>query len=175
MTFQSTVRYDTGSGIPGEFAFDGPRRSEPGILQAAGTIGTMVSEDPAAPGFWSPGLITNSKRFGLLTSPKQFASYGTQAGGPLAASMVIPAGAEAEITSMGQVWVTTATATSKPGDLVYMLNATGAVLTGAVGAAAPATSTLIVGATVAPKPGSAAPSLIVVTLNGPMPIGAPAP
>lgn len=171
MPFQSTVRYDTGSGIPGEFAFDGPRRAEPGILQAAATIGTFVSEDPAAPGFWSPGLVANARRYGLLTSPKQFPSYGTSAGGPLAPTMILPAGIEAEITTMGQVWVTTATANSKPGNLVWMVNATGAVVTSEVGAAAPAASTQIPGATVAPKPGSAAPSLIVVTLTGPLPTG----
>jgi hypothetical protein len=169
MTFQSSVRFDTGSGIPGEFAYDGPRRAEPGILQAAATIGAMfVSEDPANPGFWSPGKLANSQRYGLLTSPKQFASYGTTAGGPLAPTMILPANAEAEITSMGQVWAVTSTANSKPGDVVYMTNATGAITTTAPGAAAPANSTLIPGATVAPKPGSAAASLIVITLTGPL-------
>lgn len=169
MMFQSTVRFDTGSGIQGEFAYDGPRRSEPGILQTAATIGAVfVSEDPAAPGFWSVGKLANSQRYGILTSPKQFASFGTVGGGPLAPTMILPANAEAEITSMGQVWAINTTATAKPGDVVYMDNTTGAIKTTAPGAAAPATSTLIPGATVAPKPGSAAPSLIVITLTGPL-------
>lgn len=175
--FQSTVRYDQGSGIPGEIAYDGPHRAEPGILAASGTVGNVFSENPANPGFWSPGTQANAVRFALLTTPKQYAAFGTQAGGPLAPTMVLPANAEGEFTSMGQIFVLSSNAggasASKPGDLVYFNNTTGLIVTAAPGAAAPATSTLLPGAVVAPLPGGnrgltpVTPSLIVVTLNGP--------
>lgn len=167
MPFQSVVRYDTAAGMPGEFAFTGPRRSEPGILKAATPVGFGVSEDPAAPGFWQVGLVAGAVRFGVVTSPKQYASIGTTVGGPLAPTLVLPANTEAEVTSMGQIWVSTVTANSKPGDLVYITNADGSIQTAPPAGPAPGASTKIPGAVVAPKPGSAAPSMIVITLNGP--------
>ncbi len=170
--FQSTVRFDQGSGVPGEKAYHGPHRAEPGILEVAGTIGFVVSENPAKPGFWSPGTQANAVRFGVLSTPKQFAARGTQAGGTLAPTLVLPANSEAEITSMGQLFVLATNADATVGDLVYFASATGAIVTARPSAAAPANSTLLPGAVVAPLPGGnratpAQAGLIVVTLNGP--------
>lgn len=170
--FQSTVRFDQGSGVVGEKAYAGPYRAEPGILQVAAAIGLVVTENPAKPGFWSPGLIANAVRFGVLTTPKQFAASGTQAGGTLAPTLILPANAEAEITSMGQIFMAAANADAAPGHLVYFANATGVITTAAPTAAAPANSTLLPGAVVAPLPGGnraspAVPGMVVVTLNGP--------
>ena len=169
MAFQSSVRFDVAGGMPGEIAYDGPHRAQPGILQVAAAVGNFCSEDPAKPGFWSPGLIANAVNFGMLSTPKQYASYGTTAGGPLAPTMILAANAEGEFTSMGQLWAQVTNANAKVGDAVYFNNTTGALVTAAPSAAAPATSTLIPGATVVPSPGGAnAPALVVITLTGPL-------
>lgn len=170
--FQSAVRYDQGSGVPGEKAYDGPTRAEPGILGAVGEVGNVFSEDPAKPGFWNPGLVANSKRWAILTTPKQYAARGTAAG-TLVPTMALPPGEEGEFSSMGQFFVLASNADSKPGDRVYFNNTTGRVVTAAPAAAAPATSTIFPGAVVAPLPGGnraspAVAGLIVVTLTGPV-------
>lgn len=165
MGFQSSVRFDQAGGVPGEFATNAPHITEPGILQTQGVVGRFFSESPTKPGYWTQGGLTGATRIGLLTHPKQYASQGTVDGGTLAPTLILAANTNAEFTVTGQVWVATMS-TSKPGDLVYMNNADGAVVTAAVGAAAPADSTLVPGAVVAPRPGAAMPpGIIVVTLN----------
>lgn len=167
MAFQSTVRFDQGGGIPGEYAYQSPTRAEPGILATAATVGMFVSEDPAKPGFWNAGLIAGALRFGIVATPKQYAARGTTVGGTLAPTLVLPANSEAEVATMGHLWaLNTAAAGAKPGDVVYFNNTTGAIVTTIPGAAAPATSTLVPGAIVAPRPGAATnPNLIVVQLT----------
>lgn len=169
MPFQSAVNFDLAYGVPGEFAFDGPRRAEPGILAAAAVVGRVCTEDPAVPGSWTPGLVASSIRQSVLTSPKQYALTGT-AGNTLSPSLELPANASGEFATMGQIWVISSTA-NKPGDVVYFNNTTGAISTTAPGATAPASSTLLRGAVVAPRAGSVtspANGLTVITITGPV-------
>lgn len=181
MTFQKSVRFDQAGGVPGEYANDGPHRAEPGILATTGTVGRFFSEDPAKPGFWTQGGLTGAVRVALLTNPKQYAARGTQAGGTLAPTLVLPANDTGEFTTMGQVWVQGDSPNAKPGDEVYMSNLTGAVVTSP--AATPITSgaTKIPGAVVAPLPGgpntqAQGGNALVIVLNGPQPMDAqPAP
>lgn len=173
MAFQSTVRYDQGSGVPGEKAYDGPTRAESGVLALSAVVGTILSEDPAKAGYWKPGVQAGALRYAMLTTPKQYASIGTSAGGPLAPTLTLPANREVELASMGQFFALASNADARPGHLVYFNNTTGVIVTAAPTAAVPATSTAIVGAVVAPLPGGnratpAVPGMIVVTLNGPM-------
>lgn len=84
--FQSAVRFDQAYGLPGEFAFDGPQRAEPGILRTTdptqNVFGRVFSLDSALPGIWRAGdALDNGERFGIMVSPKEHVSYGTQAGG----------------------------------------------------------------------------------------------
>ena len=165
MTFQSTVRMDSATGIPGELAFDGPHRAESGTLSTACVIGFAVSQSNTD-GTWAAGVQSGAKRIGLLINPKDKVLTGS-AGNPLAPTVVLPANTPGTVCTMGQVWVLAATAGAKPGDAVYADNATGQIKTAVPGAAAPATSTLIPGAWVAPLPiGVTVPGLLVITLNG---------
>lgn len=172
MTLQSTVRFNTAGGVVGELAFDGPHRAESGTLSADASIGLVVSQDNTT-GKWAPGAISGTKRFGVLINPKDKVLRGTTVGGPLAPSLVLAANTQGTVCTMGQVWVQTATATAKPGDVVYVTDATGAITTTVPGAAAPGASTLLPGAWVAPLPiGATTPGLIVITING-APVAAP--
>lgn len=181
MTFQKSIRFDQAGGIPGEFANDGPRRAEPGILATVGTVGRFFSEDPAKPGFWTQGGLTGAVRVALLTTPKQYAARGTQAGGTLAPTLVLPANSEGEFTTMGQIWVQGDSPNAKPGDEVYFSNLTGAVITSPVGTPISSGATKVPGAVVAPLPGgpnnqAQGGNALIITLTGPGPMAAqPAP
>lgn len=177
MTFQKTVRFDQAGGIPGEIAYAGPHRAEPGILATVGTVGRFFSEDPAKPGFWTQGALAGALRVALLTTPKQYASRGTQAGGTLAPTLVLPANSEGEFTSMGQIWVQGDTPNAMPGHDVYFSDLTGAVITAPPSTPITSGATKVSGAVVAPRPGgpntqAQGGNMIVIVLNGPLPVPA---
>ena len=92
MSFQTTVRYDKTYGVPGEIAKDGPTISEAGLLNSANAayniIGATAFTQPAAGGAVVAGGVAG-QFFGILAQPKNQASYGTQAGGPLAATLTL--------------------------------------------------------------------------------------
>lgn len=134
MTFQSAVNFDSGYGIPGEFAFDGPKRAEPGILRSADAanniFGRFFSLDAATPGVWRAGNVGDTgERFGVLVSPKEHASFGTAAGGPLAPTLALPNEANASIATMGQIIVRSSVANNLVGNIVRFVKTTGEVLT----------------------------------------------
>jgi hypothetical protein len=165
MTFQKTVRFDQAGGIPGEFMNVGPTRAESGIAKTVVAVGTAVSEDPAAPGFWQQGLIAGALRFGIVTTPKQYAARGTQAGGTLAPTMALPANSEIEVCTMGHIWASSTTASSQPGWVVQFDNTTG-VLSAKAAGPADAGNTLLPNTKVAPLPGAATtPNMIGVVLT----------
>lgn len=165
MPFQSTVRYDQAGGVPGEFMNVGPTRAEPGIAKGVVTVGRVVSEDPAAPGFWQIGLIAGALRFGVVTTPKQYAARGTVAGGTLAPTMDLPDASEIEVCTMGHIWVSATNASSVPGWVVQFANATGIISAKAAGPA-DSGNTLLPNTKVAPLPGATTtPNLIGIVLT----------
>lgn len=134
MPFQSAVRFDAAYGVPGEYATDGPTRAEPGILRttapANNIFGRFFSLNSAVPGVWRAGdALGDGERWGILTSPKQHASYGTAAGGPLAPTLTLPNEVTAEITTMGQVICVARDAANLVGNIVRFVKATGEVVT----------------------------------------------
>ena len=151
MSFQNTVRFDQAGGIPGEFMTIGPTRAEPGIAANTVTIGRAVSEDPAKPGFWSAGLMAGALRFGIVTSPKQYASRGTGQANPLDATMQLPSGSDIEICTMGHIWAASSTASAQSGWVVQFDNTNGAISAKAAGPA-DANNTLLPNTKVAPLP-----------------------
>lgn len=171
MPFQSTIpRYDIASGIPGEVAFDGPQRAEPGILNSAdpanNVFGRVMSLDGAAPSVWRAGDVAdNGERFGILANPKEHVSYGSAAGGPTAPQFVLPNGVIGTIFTMGILWGVTTVAGAKVGDIVRFVKATGELLTVPPGTAANAAHKDLPGASVVRYPQPNAGGLIVVQLT----------
>lgn len=126
MTFQSTVNYDYGFGIPGEIVRDGPMRSHPGYLNsgsAANNVFGRAFTQPAAGGAVVAG--GTGVFFGLLGNPKQHASFGG-ASGPLSPSFALPNNVVADFVYMGLIVAQLATA-AVIGELVTYNTTTGAL------------------------------------------------
>ena len=89
MSFQTTVRYDKTYGVPGEIVKDGLHLAETAMLNSANAayniIGATAFSQPVAGGGVAAG--GTGAYFGILANPKTQASYGTLAGGALAATM----------------------------------------------------------------------------------------
>lgn len=183
MAFQSTVNNNIGFGIPGELFLEGPLRAQPAVLNSgtpannvigrAFTIATNgqataayeASTDPAPMQVQAGGTGVFA---GILANPKVYANLGTAAGGTLAANMTLPNGTVVELVQETAGIIVTLPAAANTGDWVYFTNATGALVTTAPGAAAPASSTRIPGATVE-RYILAAGGLAVITMNTQVP------
>jgi hypothetical protein len=136
MAFQSTVAFLQGAGVPGEIYLDDPHRAQSYILQSASsalniigaTVFTVVSQGIARAG--GTGAFA-----GFLVDPKEYALYG--AGGiPLNPSLTLPNNSQADILSMGTIFVTLPAAAAI-GDVVIYDNTTGAISTITPGTAVP--------------------------------------
>lgn len=139
MPFQSTVNFDYALGLVGELAYDGPKRAEPGILNSAdaannviGRVFTMLSSNPNVWRAGNPDNATNV-RFGVLFSPKEYASYGTAAAGSLAPTITLPNNTMAAFLTMGEVWVTSVLAAPEGYEAIFA-QATGIITSQAPGA-----------------------------------------
>lgn len=156
MSFQQSVGFTTAFGRVGEFAYSGPRRVQPAILNSAdptmnvigraavilaGATGSFpVAGDAGAnPKTLSVGMGVAGVFAGILMFPKDYVSYGTSAGGPLAPTVTLPNGTVVELATEGDVTVALPAA-SNPGDVVYVKTADGTLVTAAPGAAIPAAS-----------------------------------
>lgn len=166
MAFQSTVRQFATDGIVGDFALDGPIRSQPVILQTStesnnviGRAVTLVAGTDGAAVAGGTGVFG-----GILTNSKQYASVGGSTG-PLSPTLVIPnnlAGVQATTLAPG-VWVTMST-TADVGDGVAFATATG-ILAAAPGGTPPASHTLIPGASVIRQSTTVAGLTLIQLLN----------
>lgn len=103
MGFQSTIALNQGFGIVGEIVFEGPLRSTPGVLKGTAAniaVGRAFTIDPAD-GQYQPGVLGAGNFGGILANPKELQSIGTSAGGPLAPTLLVPAGTVGEFVNMG--------------------------------------------------------------------------
>jgi hypothetical protein len=162
---QLTVNNQMALGVPGEIIFDGSKRSQPFQLESNGvpnivgaTAYTVVSEGVAMAG--GTGYFA-----GILANPKVYASIGTTVGGPLAPTMQLPDGDEAELVTETSGLVITTPDAGNIGDNIIFNNATGALSILASGTVVPGGSTLIPGASVTRFTVSAA-GLAVIEMTG---------
>lgn len=164
MAFQSTVRQFPTDGIVGDFALDGPIRSKSIILKSSdatqNVIGRAVTyvaaqDDQAIAG--GTGAFA-----GILTNSKLYASLGTTAGGPLAATLTLPNDLPVQATTLATGIYVTLSTTANIGDGVAYHNTTG-VLAAAPANVPPATHTLIVGSSVIRR-NITAPGLAIIEL-----------
>jgi hypothetical protein len=157
--FQSAVALNQGFGVVGEIIFQGPLRAQPGVVKGTAAnivVGRAFTID-TADGQFSPG--GTGVYGGILANPKAYASLGTLAGGPLAPTLVVPAGTACEFVTMGIMVVVLANAATI-GDGVFFTNTTGVLSAGTAGAG----QTQIAGAEVV-RYSNAAPGLAVISLT----------
>jgi hypothetical protein len=114
MTLQSTVALNQGFGVVGEIVFESPLRAQPGVLKGTAAnivVGRYFTID-AADGLFQPGgaIGVGVAAGGVLANPKALASYGTAAGGPLAPTLVVPAGTVGEFVTTGMLCIALAAA-----------------------------------------------------------------
>lgn len=173
MAFQSTVPSVIPAGIPGELAFEGPLRSQPGRLNSADAannifgrgltiIGNAAAQDAtnAVVGAGGTGVFA-----GISMLPKNHPTYGTSAGGIYAPSNVVPNGEIIDCLTMGEIFALVST-TCNIGDNVYFNTTTGILATTAPGVTTLASHTLIAGARIERFPFTGTPpGLVVVKLT----------
>lgn len=138
---QSTVNYNLGFGVIGEFYDDSPRRVQPGVLHSAdasyNVIGRVVtytslgSADGTAPAIVAAGGAAASFA-GILVGPKEQALVGTTAG-TLTPTLTLPQDTTVQFAAMGSVIVALDAAADETTALKYNTT-TGVILTGAPGA-----------------------------------------
>lgn len=103
MTFQSTVKYDYGFGVPGEIVRGSPSRAHIGYLNSASAANNVFGRvftlkgDNATVQAGGTGPI-----WGILANPKQHASFGGAAG-PLSPSFALPNNVTADFVEFGKV------------------------------------------------------------------------
>ena len=104
-TFQQSINYDYGFGVPGEVVRDGPLRSHIGYLNSAsaannafGSVFTL-NGDGKTVGAGGTGAI-----WGILSNPKQHVSIGN-ANGPLAPTFLLPNNVTADFVEMAKIVV----------------------------------------------------------------------
>ena len=148
MAFQDTVRQFPADGIVGDFALDGPIRSQPVILKTSdatlNVIGRAVTLVASQDG---NAIAGGTGAFGgILTNSKQYASLGGSTG-PLSATITLPNELPVQATTLASGIFVTLSTTANIGDGVAYANATG-ILAAAPGGTPPASHTLIPGASV---------------------------
>lgn len=124
---QSTVALDQGFGVVGEVVFEGPLRATPGVVKGASAANIVVGRAftiDASDGEYAYG--GTGVFGGVLSNPKALQSIGTSAGGPLAPTLVVPAGTVCEFVTMGEIVVAAANAVAI-GDKAMFAQATGII------------------------------------------------
>lgn len=170
---QSTVRYDYGFGVVGESRKHGARRAKPGFIVSGSAANNVVGR--AFTQVKTGGAVAAGGTgvfFGLLANPKQYASFGTSAGGPLAPTITLPNNTLAEFVESDYSFIAQLTnANAAIGDYIVFLQADGTLQSVTPGAALPAGTTQIHGAMVDDLPQPTANGLCTISLTGPLPIG----
>lgn len=151
MAFQSTVSKNIGFGVVGEFFLDGPVRAHPGRLDSTDAANNVIgraftvkddatasfetSADPQPLDVQAGGTGVFA---GILATPKDYALYGTSAGGTLAASLALPNNTMVELVQECPGIIITLAAACAIGDWVWFNTTTGILETTAPAASAPA-------------------------------------
>ena len=156
MSVQSSVAAQMGFGVVGEAFLDRMNRVQPGILDSAsaannvfGRAFTVKNGADGTPGSAITVEAGGTGNFaGILVNPKNHASYGTRAGGPLAPSLVLPNDVIAEFCKDADGVIVAFTAAADEGDWVEFVQATGVLAPLAPLAEPTAGSTIIDGARV---------------------------
>lgn len=144
MTFQSTINYDYGFGVPGEVTRDGPLRAHTGYLNTTSAANNVfgrvftLNGDGKTVGAGGTGAI-----WGILSNPKQHVSFGTAANGPLAPSFALPNNVVADFAEFAKITVALAgTHAATPGVQLQFAQADGQISVPAVAGTADSGNTM---------------------------------
>lgn len=155
MSVQSTVRRFTATGVVGELFLEGPLRAQPCRLASTSAANNVVGRAfhylADGSGVAADSTAGTGAFAGILGNPKVYASLGTQAGGALAATLVLPNNTMGELVQEAAGLLVTVDTDPDIGDVVYAKNADGTLTTAAPSAEAPA-NTRAIGATVVRYP-----------------------
>lgn len=166
MPFQSTVRFDQGFGVVGEFAYDGPRKVRPGLIVSASAVNNVIGRAFTQPNTGGTFAAGGTDVFaGILVGTKGYVSQGTAAAGTLAPTLTLPNSTEGEFAIQGFPIVTMSNANVHIGDDVHFVQATGALLSVAPGTTPTTGNTKVPNASVYALPQPAANGLCVINLN----------
>jgi len=134
MAYQSAVSsFFTAPAVPGEIIFNGPAPSvESRIINSSAAtdnvFGYVLTE--VSGGDVQTGAVARTGGTGvvagILVQPKAAATFGTTAGGPLAATLVLPDNSTSQVLKQGRVAVVLPNA-SNIGDVVTYNTTTGAI------------------------------------------------
>lgn len=120
MTFQASINYDYGFGIPGEVVRDGPLRAHTGYIVSGsatnnvfGRMFTRNTDNTVAAG--GSGIL-----WGILANPKQHVSFGTTVG-PLAPSFTLPNNITADFVEFGKICVQVLAAALPGNQVIYRI------------------------------------------------------
>ncbi len=169
--FQSTVNYQLGSGVPGEFYMDGPQLAQSFILNSASAAYNVFGRgfSKLSQGVAAAGNSGGTAQFaGILCSPKTHPLYGDGVN-PLNPSFTLPNAVNADLVTEGQIWVTLP-ADCALGDLVVYDNTTGALSTIAPGADLPVGKSFAFAFVDVFTPNAGTAQLAVITLQPTLPI-----
>jgi hypothetical protein len=129
MTFQSSVFFQTGSGVPGEVFTNYPKRAQSLTINSALASYNIIGATAytiLSPGFAQAGNGSGNFGFaGFLFNPKVYALQGNGSN-TLAPSLVLPNFTQGEFITEGSLWVTLPN-TANIGDIVIYDNTTGAI------------------------------------------------
>lgn len=165
MGLQTTVNFGTGFGSPGDIIRESPWRADAQRLaSASNVIGTAFFFVATGDAVASDKATGAGAFAGILASSKEYALYGTQAGGPLAPTLILPTGTIGELLLEGEI-IVLLPAAAAIGDIVYAKDDGSGFVTAAPTAAVPA-STRPINATVSRFPVTAA-GLAVIHVDGP--------
>lgn len=157
MTFQSTVRANLASGVVGELAFQGPLRAKTYRLNSASAANNVFGRAFTATGVQDEVQAGGTGAYaGIMCNPKEAALTGV-AGDPLAASLTLKNGAQAQLLEMGEIFLVLP-GVAAVGDPLKFAQATGIISAGAPGAG----ETAIPASVVTIYPGDAASGYTII-------------
>lgn len=156
MGFQTApILNNIGFGVPGELAFEGPLRGQPAVLNsgtpannvigraftivddATGNFDTVADPQPLEVAAGGTGVFA-----GILANPKVYSNPGVT-GNTLGANLTLPNGTIVELVQETAGIIIQVPAACAIGDWVWFNQTTGALVTTAPGASAPATSSRV--------------------------------
>lgn len=175
--FQTSVSNNIGFGVVGELFLDGPLRAQPVKLNttdptmnvfgraftvavdASASFETTADPKPLEVTAGGTGVFA-----GILFNPKEYALFGTLAGGSLGASLVLPNNTIASLVQETAGVIITLPAAFAIGDWLWFATATGTIQSTAPNASAPAGTVRVPNGRVT-RYGSAAAGLAVIELD----------
>lgn len=176
--FQSTVNIELGFGIVGEWFDDSPHNAQPGMLNSSSAANNIIGSYftiVAGAGDTGTGAASTQMQAGgtgalggILSAPKQYSSFGTTAGGPLAPTTTLANDKIADFATMGDINIL-APAACSIGDFVTYNTSTGVLATlppAVTGTVTQSTTTLTVAGATSNNLGVGS----VVTITGAEPV-----